>query len=149
MTFSASPWDGRSWCEVFRGGQIHLFLFLSSEQMYIILLKKDDRISSWISFNLFLMYIKIYAKPPLPEENDDDASFNLFSFPRKQILEFVCNSTLHVFQWMSQGLVLKLFLFIGLISALVSQWLICYLSALLFIHSLPIPQNLEIDVYFH
>lgn len=40
MTFFASPRDGRSWCEVFRGGQIHLFLFSSSEQMYIILLKK-------------------------------------------------------------------------------------------------------------
>lgn len=69
--------------------------------MYIILLKKDDRISSWISFNLFLMYIKIYAKPPLPEENEDDASFNLFVFPRKQILEFVCNTSSHVFQGVS------------------------------------------------
>lgn len=42
------------------------------------------------------MYIKIYAKPPLPEENEDDASFNLFIFPRKQILEFVCNTSSHV-----------------------------------------------------
>lgn len=47
------------------------------------------------------MYIKIYAKPPLPEESEDDASFNLFIFPRKQTLEFVCNTTSHVFQGVS------------------------------------------------
>lgn len=85
------------------------------------------------------MYIKIYAKPPLPEENEDDASFNLFIFPTKQILEFVCNTTSHVFQGLSYGLILKLFPFMGLVSALVSQWPIFYLSAHPFIPSLPIP----------
>lgn len=44
------------------------------------------------------MYIKIYAKPPLPEESEDSVSFNLFIFPRKQTVEFVCNTTSHVFQ---------------------------------------------------